>query len=227
MNKTNIILIIILIFFYIYLLCYLKKTPKYNNPSKGRCKYFQHNSNYMITIESYKYIEAYKKELLKNVTKLMNDLNIKFSISDGLLLQYTRGKPILEDDDIDIRFDKNDFKKWEDFCNKNNKKLDKYNLIFDDRFTNIKQQKINGIQCSLINFNGNSKYKNINILVDLVSSNVENKFWADFNINFNNLRKVKIYNVETFIPSKEDATEYLKFTYGPNYIIPLCSYKPK
>ena len=220
MNPNNIIIIILFIFFFIYLLCFFKK--------KGRkCKYFQHNSKYKITFESYKYVKNYKKELIRNITNLLNDLNIKFSIADGLLLEYHRGKPIYQDDDVDIRFDNNDFHKWENFCNKNNKKLDKYNLIFDDRFTNIKQQKINGIQCSLINFKGDSKYKNLKVLVDLVSSNVENKFWVDFNINFNNLRKVKIYDVETFIPSKEDTIKYLKFFYGSDYIIPLCSYKPE
>ena len=39
-------------------------------------------------------------------------LNIKFVIDGGNLLEYTRGKMIQRDNDIDIRFDINDFQKW-------------------------------------------------------------------------------------------------------------------
>tara|TARA_B100001121_G_C18700115_1_gene627125 strand:- start:11162 stop:11845 length:684 start_codon:yes stop_codon:yes gene_type:complete len=224
-KNKELLLLILSILFILIIIC-RNKTYK-NMTYKKTCTCFQHNKTFKITNESYEYVKNYKKELIRNITKLLNDLNIKFSVADGMLLEYERGEIIYNDDDVDIRFDNNDFKKWENFCNNNSRELDEYNLIFDNRFKNIKQQKIDGIQCSLINFDGSSKYKDIDIHLDLISSNVENKFWPDFNINFNNLRKVKIYNVETFIPSNDDAIEYLKFIYGPNYIIPECLYELK
>ena len=58
---------------------------------------------------------------------------------------------------------------------------------------------------------------------DLVSSNINTKVWKYFDMDFNNLRKVKIYGIETFIPSKKDTKNILKKTYN-NYKKKHCDY---
>ena len=217
MNCQKIILLILIL-----TIIFIKYLKNY------RCRYFQHNEKYKITKKSYTYVKNYKKELIRNITKLLMDLNIKFSVSAGILLEYHRGEPIYQDDDVDVRFNYDDIDKWEKFCNSNNNKLEKYNLIFDHRFKDINRQKINGIQCSLINFNYNKKYKDMDIHLDLVPSklSVKSEVWKEFNIDFNNLRKVKIYNVDTYIPSKKDTINYLILNYGKNYNKPHCLNKP-
>ena len=183
--------------------------------------HFQHNK-VPITWDSYKFVQDYKRQMLTNVTKLLNDHNIKFVICYGNLLEYERGKPIYRDDDIDIIFDVKDIKKWEYVCNSNNRRFTKYNLIFDTRFKNMKRQKINGIQCQLIKYENkeNRKEYKMDIHCDIVASVVRNKFWPDLNIDFYNLRKVELYNVKTYAPSKLDTVRILTETYGPEYIIP-------
>lgn len=181
---------------------------------------FQHNK-LKITKESYTYVFEYKQQLLYSITKLLNDLGIKFVISHGNLIEFTRNKPIYHDDDLDIRFNKNDFYKWENFCNNNNKILPKYNLKFDHRFKDFHKQIYNGIQCRLIKFynkNNINEYE-MNLHCDLVANIVGNKFWPDYNINYNSLRKIKYLSVETFAPSIKDTHKVLSKQYG-NYLIP-------
>ena len=79
-------------------------------------------------------------------------------------MEFERGETIYQDDDLDIRFDINDLDKWHIYCqNPKNKTNPKYNLVFDNRFTNIKQQQINGIQCRLIHFNNTNNIKQFNM----------------------------------------------------------------
>ena len=192
--------------------------------------YGYHNNNILITRESYKYIREYKKQLLQNVTNLLTDLSIKFVISEGNLLEYERGSPIFHDDDLDIRFDVKDIQKWEQFCSNNNSRLENYNLVFDARIKNIEGQKQNGIQCWLTEFKNplnNPVYK-MDIHCDLIPSKVHSDSWIDVDFtNFSNLRKIKLYDVETFAPSKEDSRKFLKIGYGDSYIIPIkhCEWK--
>ena len=51
-------------------------------------KYFQHNKDVAITEESYKYVRKYKKQLLTNLNKLLSDIEIKYVISHGNLIEY-------------------------------------------------------------------------------------------------------------------------------------------
>ena len=66
----------------------------------------------------------------------------------------------------------------------------------------------------------------MDIHLDLVCSIVENKFWMDYKIDFNNLQKIKYMGIETTIPSKIDIEKVLSKQYGKNYIIPDKIYKP-
>lgn len=207
---------ILIVITFVFIIYYL-----FNKQSKHT--HFQHNKKNKITEKTYRYVYEYKKQLLFNITKLLNDLNIKFVICYGNLLEYERNEPIYQDDDIDIVFDERDLSKWVLFCNYNERQLNRYNLIFDERFKNIKQQQINGIQCKLIKFinpNNISEFK-MNIHCDLVLSNLEYKnIWFHFNINFDNIRKIVLYDVQTYAPSKIDTIKCLIKAYGKNYIIP-------
>jgi len=185
--------------------------------------FYQHNNTVIINKQTYTYVYQYKKQLLSNITRLLNDLQIKFVIAHGNLIEYERGKPIVHDDDIDIRINKNDFYKWKVFCKNNSLHVDNYNLKFDDRLKNINKQEFDGIQCQLIKFINNNnieEYKNIDIHCDLVMNNVFNKFWPDYNINFNNLRSISYLDVKTFAPSVDDTYNVLSSQYGKHYLIP-------
>jgi len=183
---------------------------------------FQHNQNIEITKESYNYMMEYKKQLLFNITNLLNDLHIRFVISHGNLIEYERKSPIHRDDDLDIRMNVQDLSKWENFCNKNNRELTKYNLVFDSRFNKIKSQKINGIQCWLIKFNNkrNIKKFNMDIHCDLVSSVVKTDFWMNYNIDYSNLRLISYLDVNTYAPNINHTKYILTKQYGKNYLIP-------
>jgi len=184
--------------------------------------YFQHNNKILINENTYKYVREYKKQLLYNITTLLNDLEIKFVISHGNLIEFARNKPLYHDDDLDIRFDSNDLQKWEIFCKDNNEKLDKYNLCFDSRFHNLEKQKYNGIQCCLIKFNNpdNIEEFEMDIHCDLVMNKVKLAFWMNYNINFSKIRKVTYLEIETSAPSVNDTIMVLKTQYGDNYLIP-------
>jgi len=189
-----------------------------NNKKKNK---LQHNQK-KITYDIYSYVFLYKKQLIKNITLLLNSLNIKFVIAHGNLIEFERGEYIFRDDDIDIRFDHRDFDKWELFCSEPSNN-NKYNLNFDFRFSDIKQQKKNGIQCGLINFENfynNKEFPELDIHLDLVSSNLKSEVWIKYNIDFDNIRKIKYLDVDTYAPSISDTKMILQKEYGKKYLIP-------
>jgi hypothetical protein len=164
---------------------------------------------------------------LYNITNLLNKLNIKFVISHGNLIEYERQQPIYHDDDLDIRMNVKDIKKWSNFCNENDMILPEYNLKFDERFKKINSQMHNGIQCRLINFYNKNKIPqyNMDIHCDLVASVVTlKKCWMDYNIDYNNLRKIIYLGVNTYSPNKNDTIKILTTQYGNDYIVPNKSF---
>jgi len=214
----------------IMIMLLFKNCNKLNELFKSPKKkfYFQHNNKIQITRETYNYVYNYKKQLVENITKLLNDLGIKFVVAHGNLIEIERKKPIYHDDDIDIRFNINDIDKWKAYII-NNKDSKNYNLVFDDRLKNIKKQKYDGIQVGLYKFKNEKNIKEfpeMDIHLDLVGNIVENKFWMDYNIDYNNLRKVKFMDIQTTIPSKKDTKMVLSKQYGENYIIPNKIYIP-
>lgn len=218
-----IIILIIIIIVTIILLYnkneYLKSNIEFN-PSQIK---FQHN-NYIIDKNNLNYVRNYKKILLKNTAKLLDDLNIKYVISHGNLIEYERGKPIYHDDDIDIRYDINDIYKWIIFCKNNNRIVRKYNLKFDHKFKDIRRQIPRGIHISLHKYNDIKVIGKFNIHVDLVPNIAEDKFWLDYDIDYNNLRNITFLDVKTYSPSKEDTHKVLSKQYGENYLIPKPNY---
>ncbi|SVC90226.1 uncharacterized protein METZ01_LOCUS343080, partial [marine metagenome] len=198
MNKLFIFIIIIGLF-------------SYFNRERFMNRTFHHNRNVRLTQSSYHYVLNYKRQLVKNISRLLNDLDIKFVIGHGNLLEYERQKPIYHDDDVDIRFDVKDMRKWKNYCQNITNKT-RYNLIFDDRFQKIEAQMHNGIQARL-------KYSNeIDVHLDLVASEVDIDFWKDYDIDFTNLRKIKYLGCDCYAPSKEDTNKMLTVHYGKDYL---------
>ena len=77
---------------------------------------YQHNKHVQVTANTYAYVREYKKQLLQNITNLLNDLQIRFVISHGNLIEFERNCPIYHDDDLDIRFCIDDAAKWNQYC---------------------------------------------------------------------------------------------------------------
>ena len=203
-------------------------TIRYLTNKTNNINSFQHNTNVKINKDTYAYVLEYKKQLLKNITQLLNDLNIRFVISHGNLIEYERGKKIYHDDDLDIRFCVDDIDKWSTYCtNINNINNSIYNLEFGNRFTNINQQKINGIQANLIQFDNIKNIKTfpeMDIHCDLVANNIKTSVWIIYDIDYNNLREITYLDINTYSPSTEDTTRILKKEYGNSYMIPNKTY---
>ena len=211
-----IIIIIFVIFFY--------KSDNF----VPQCKYFQHNSDVRVNFETFNYVYNVKKQLLHNINSLLCNLNIKYVISHGNLIEYIRGDTIYHDDDIDLRMDINDFNKWKQYCENRKYIYDtKYNLQFDNRIFNIEKQRWNGIQVRLIRFKNKNlslkEFSNMDIHCDLVFNYVGNKFWVDYDIDFNKRIPIKFLGVKSYAPNIKEAYKVLKKEYKyfikPNYDI--------
>jgi hypothetical protein len=200
---------------------------------------YQHNNKIEITRDNYLYVREYKKQLLQNITNLLNILNIRFVISHGNLIEYERNLPIFHDDDVDIRFCYDDISKLDNYFNtiKDNNDI-RYNLSFRNMsFLNLfnKNDKNLNNKVSLIKFDNYKNltlYDNININLDLVANKFNNSLfnhstigWLIYNINYNDLRIVKYLDVNTYAPNKIDTINVLTQEYGTNYIIPKYNYK--
>ena len=156
-----------------------------------------------------------KSVLLKTLTDVLDSLKIRYVIAHGNLLEHYRNSFIYHDDDIDIRMEINDIDKWEKFCSDpNNQSIN--GITFDSRFTDIRSQKINGIQCSLDSL----KDSRIDIHIDLVFNKVTESFWIDYDIDYSNLRKVRYLGVYTYVPSLYDTVRMLLKEYGPGFVRP-------
>tara|TARA_X000000950_G_C13784012_1_gene606380 strand:- start:67 stop:726 length:660 start_codon:yes stop_codon:yes gene_type:complete len=207
---------------------------------------FQHNNKIIVTQETYEYVKGYRQELLKSCSKLLNDLCIKYVISHGNLIEYSRQTPIYHDDDLDIRIDVNDTNKFEKVNTMNMEVIEgkcifnDYNLVLDKRCINLDKFKVNGVQGKLIEFNKHLPFK-MNIHVDIVPNITDTepierynsykkckyfeKFWIDYDIDYTNLREIVYMNTHTYAPSLNDTKKVLEKQYGTNYIIPNLSYK--
>ena len=176
---------------------------------------FQHNDRLVINRNTLRFVMGVKSVLLKRVADLFEMLDIRYVIAHGNLLEQYRDAFIYRDDDIDIRMEINDIDKWERFCSDpSNQTIN--GLVFDDRFTDMKSQKFNGIQCRLESLESS----HIDIHVDLVFNKVTDRFWVDYDIDYSSVRKVRYFGVSTYVPSLYDTTRMLLKDYGPNFIKP-------
>lgn len=185
-------------------------------------KKYQHNKSINIGEDTYKYVSEYRKQLLSKTAKLLKELDVRYCISHGNLIEYERKQPIFHDDDIDIRICIDDLYKFEEYykSNKNNNlEIQFSNPNKQLKIKQIKQTKWQ--QLKLINFENTKNikiYNNFHIHLDLVSSDVSGSPWIKYDIDFNNLREIKYLGVNTFAPNKEDTLRVLKREYGPNYM---------
>lgn len=60
----------------------------------------------------------------------------------------------------------------------------------------------------------------MNIHCDLVANIVSSTFWMNYNIDYNNLRKIVYLGVNTYAPNKNDTIKVLQDQYGKDYLIP-------
>lgn len=191
---------------------------------------FQHNRTIKINVNSYEYVKAYKSEMLRNLAQLFSDIHVRYVISHGNLLEYERGQPIFQDDDLDIRVCKLDIEKWGAYCKEpTNQTNPKYNIRFDNRFHNMDRQKNNGIQCWLINFNfkdTTDALTKMNIHADIVFDSVPSKQWMDYDIDWEGIEEITYMDTITYVPKKEERNRLLKKNYGGRrYIIPHLNIK--
>lgn len=223
------ILLIILILFLIF------KKKKFENFSNTL--YFQHNNKIEVNEKTYNYVREYKKILLSKVVNILKKKNIKFVISGGNLLEYYRKDIIYQDDDIDIRFDYNDFNKWFNYCLTLKKDKDtghfydiKKGIKLCHRTNQKNKQLQNGLQIWLIpeKFKKLEKYKEyfnkLDLHMDVVSSYLPFKkgnFWPDVQYFFNSeLQIVKYLDTKVYIPNESNINKYLKDTYKETYMEP-------
>jgi hypothetical protein len=198
--------------------CYLVLDPHAPALIQFRMLSFQHNKTWRITNKTYSYVYEYKRELLSNLTRLLDDVGIRFVISHGNLIELARGTPIYHDDDLDLRFDERDFDKWMAFCQKPDVEevMPEYNLVFDGRLKDAAAQKYNGIQVGLVQFayDGCDRCASMDIYADLVASRVQTNMWPAYDIDFDNVRDVRFMGVATHAPSEADADAVLRKQYG-------------
>ncbi len=190
--------------------------------------HYQHNKNIIITKENYNYVYEYKKQLLSCITKLLNDINVKFVIGHGNLLEYTRGSPIYHDDDIDIRYNYEDENKLLEYLNQNNYNGLNYNLnIHKGTTMHIRRLTKNSyfFQIHLNKFENklNINTYNMSINLDLCSNLNRDRTFPGYDINFNNIRKIKLYEIDTYAPSIEDTHKVLSMEYR-KYNIPISNF---
>ena len=120
--------------------------------------YFQHNKHVNITNKSIECLQNYKRELLKRITKVFTDNDIKYFIGNGNLLEIERSKNILQDDDIDIRYSNIDIDKFTTYVN-NLEKIDEDTEL--DEHTYLDKDNHLIIKTNNKTFNKTVKYKNL------------------------------------------------------------------
>jgi len=193
-------------------------------PARIKKTYYQHNDHVQVTAKSFAYVLGCKTQLLEGISRLLDSLGIGYVISDGNLLEYTRNSFIHHDDDIDIRMDIRGLSKWREYCsNPSNRVNHKYNLRFDDRFTDMQQQEYNGIQCRLIEFSDKHgiAQPDIDVHMDLVFNTVGmNDFWKDYDLDYDKVRRIRYLGVATCAPSEEDSIRLLSQGYGDDFLTP-------
>ena len=168
--------------------------------------YYQHNKSILISHETSNDIKMIKTKLLHLVNSLFKKLKIKFVISHGNLIEYKRNIPIYQDDDLDLRFYFKDSDKI-----RNNLQFLCSNELIDYEFVNE-----NWIKISL-------KYTKqevvICVCVDIVNASYHDNTWIKYDIDFNNLKKIKYLGVCTFSPNDYDTHRILTKEYGKSYMI--------
>ena len=177
--------------------------------------------------------------MLNRIIHIFNTYNIRYFLANGNLLEFTRGKLIQQDDDIDIRIHNDDLPNWMEYCltlaRLNNKYMDYHNvLVFDNRAHDMKKQIYNGIQVVLNVPNVSNKKLNVlhqiyknqfkdGIHMDIVPAQCGfSSYWKTQSYVFQEpLRKVSYLNSLVCVPSAKMTDKVLTQDYGKDYLIPI------
>ena len=178
--------------------------------------YFQHNTDVLVTVESYEYVKIYKSIILSKLVKIFNNNNIRYFISDGNLLEYIRGKTNYQDDDIDIRIHKDDMNKLNGKLNTDD------DLIIPENLIDWNQIRLNSKNIDeLKNYD---KYF-MDIHVDIVDSSHDCKIFSNVEYIFEeDFKKDKYLGIDVNIPNEKFIDSYLSNLYGKKYKSPLMNF---
>jgi len=187
---------------------------------------FQH-SKFPITEQTFRKVTEVRHQLLKGIVSVLEDEEIRYALTDGNLLEFTRGKKIVQDDDLDLRIHKDDLHKWMRYCRVCQTDQARNLDLTDGRRLSIDQQLFNGFQVRLLNYDETLKeVEPVQVHADVVASVVGTDFWPDVDYLFSQpRRRVNYLGVEVMLPSVELTREYLTRQYGENYLVPVPDYK--
>lgn len=183
---------------------------------------FQH-SNFPITAQSFRKVKEVRRLLIKGVVSALEHHDIRYVVSDGNLLEMTRGKKIVQDDDIDIRIHTDDLNRWMEYCQTSNVDRERNLDLKDDRRLSHERQKENGFQVFLLNYDDDlEEVRRVNAHVDVVAANVVvEDVWINYEDAFAQpLRRVNYMGTEVSVPSEEMTHALLVRTYGEDYMTP-------
>jgi len=186
---------------------------------------FQH-SQFPITEQTFRKVTEVRHQLLKGVVSALEDEEIRYVLTGGNLLEFTRGKKIVQDDDLDLRIHRADLNKWMRYCRVAQTDQVRNLDLTDGRRLSVDQQRFNGFQVGLLHYDETLKeVEPVQVHADVVASVVGTDFWPDVDYLFSQpRRRVNYLGVEVMLPSVELTRKYLTRVYGKNYLVPAPVY---
>ena len=170
---------------------------------------FSHSGE-RVTDQSFRRVRATKRLLLSKCASLFKQLGVRYIISDGNLLEYRRGRPIPQDDDIDFRVHDADFGRIIEYYKSLPQSHD------DGRGIKVKKAFKNGFKIRLVEDNG------IDMWADVVPASEKSNVWRRIpEWAFEGLQNVDYMGVRVLAPSNENADRILRDQYGNNFMKPL------
>jgi len=181
----------------------------------GAHRYRYQHSGIEITESNYRVVTDIRRRLVAGVASALEEHGVRYVISHGNLLELTRGRRIVHDDDVDIRIHKEDMGKWMRYCVDSGEADAERGLsLKDPRRTSESKQKENGIQITLLD----DQHEELGVHADVVASSVPN---IDYDLAFSSPpRRVTYLGVPAWAPGEEATDALLAREYGESYLIP-------
>ena len=225
-----VILLLLLLLLVVFALLFIRRISNehFTFTETPAVQKFQH-ADFPITEKTFRKVTEVRRQLLKGVVSVMGAETIRYVLTDGNLLEFTRGKKIVQDDDLDLRIHRGDLDKWMQYLLREGETDQLHNLdLTDGRRLWVEQQRFNGFQVGLLNYDDPLKeVEPVQVHADIVASVVGKKdIWPDVDYLFSQpRRRVNYLGVEVMIPSVELTREFLTRVYGENYLVPVPDYK--
>lgn len=181
-------------------------------------RYRFYHSWIVVTEGGYRIVTEARRRLVRGVASALEDHGIRYVLGHGNLLEFTRGKAIVHDDDVDVRVDVRDFDRWMQYCAQTGSVDRARGLsLRDARRTDAAAQRVNGLQISLLD----DPHPRFDVHVDVVPSVVSSPVWTDYSAAFTQpLRRALYLGVPVRVPSAEMAERLLRREYGPSFLVP-------